>query len=260
MPGLSKTLKRWLGNSYDFLGLVLICSFAWFGTFLLGMAAITAVLGKAHPAVMFVAVSAFYVLILAPLAAGVFATAKKIVTRDDPSPLDVFRGFKEYLLPGWSLGLSQVLVTVVLVANAWFYVTRPSMALKVLGVLVTYGFILWALSAVYHFPVLIEQRPGTLKVLKRGVLLALDNVAFTLGVFFVIILLTCFCAATLIGMPLLYLGLVSVLQTRALRALFVKYEMLPPEREYSPEDNIDSFKLPDEKSEEPVLEGTHNDG
>ncbi len=262
MPGLSKTLKRWLGNSYDFLGLVLLCSFVWFGTFLVGMAGITAVFKHAHPAIMFGAVAVFYVLVLAPLAAGIFAVAKKIITRDDPSPLDVFIGFREYLVPGWLLGLSQVLITVLLVANAWFYITRPGVPLKILGVLVLYGLILWALSSIYHFPVLIEQRPGTLKILKRGVLLTLDNVAFTLGVFFVIILLTCFCAVTLLGLPLLYLGMLSILQTRALRALFVKYEMLEPEREYSPEDETDSFKLgsDEEESEEPAVEGAQKDG
>ena len=95
--------------------------------------------------------------------------------------------------------------------------------------------LLWGLSAVYHFPVLVEQRPGALKVLKRGVLLMLDNIAFTAGVFFVIILLTCFCTITLLGLPLLYVGMASILQTRALRALFVKYELLEPEREYAPE-------------------------
>ena len=132
---------------------------------------------------------------------------------------------------------------------------------KALGILVIYGLILWVLSAIYHFPVLIEQRPSTLNILKRGFLLALDNVAFTLGVFFAIILLTCFCAATLVGLPLLLLGMVSILQTRALRALFVKYEMLPPEREYSPDGETDSFKLPpQEKSGQPVVEGAHIDG
>ena len=118
MPGFSKTLKKWIGNSYDFLGLVLVCSFVWFGTFLIGMATITKACVHMHPAVMFGVIAAFYVLALAPLAAGVFATAKKIVTRDDPSPLDIFLGFKEFLVPGWLLGLSQVFITALLAANA----------------------------------------------------------------------------------------------------------------------------------------------
>jgi hypothetical protein len=132
----------------------------------------------------------------------------------------------------------------------------------VLGVLVVYAFILWALSATYHFPVLVEQRPGTLKILKRGFLLVLDNLAFTLGVFFVIILLTCFSAATLIGLPLLYLGTISILQTRALRALFVKYEVLPPEREYTPEDDDGTFVMGDEKMDSvtEIEEGELTDG
>jgi uncharacterized membrane protein YesL len=261
MPGFLKTLKKWIGNSYEFLGLVLVCSFVWFGMFLVGMAAITKVCLHMHPAVMFAVISGFYVLVLAPLAAGVYATAKKMITHDDPSPLDIFRGFKEFLVPGWLLGLSQVFITVLLAANAWFYVTRPNIVFKALGVLGIYAIILWVLSAIYHFPVLIEQRPSTLKILKRGFLLTLDNAAFTLGMFFAIILLTCFCAVTFLPLPLLWLGMVSILQTRALRALFVKYEMLPPEREYSPDDKNDSFKLPpEEESGQPVVEGAHSNG
>jgi len=128
-----------------------------------------------------------------------------------------------------------VFVTLLIVVNSWFYLTRGVLALKLLGILFAYVLLLWGLSAVYHFPVLVEQRPGALKVLKRGVLLMLDNIAFTAGVFFVIILLTCFCTITLLGLPLLYVGMASILQTRALRALFVKYELLEPEREYAPE-------------------------
>lgn len=255
MPGFPKILKKWIADCYDYLGLVLVCSFVWFGTFLAGMASIMKVGRHVSPLVLAIMICALYVLVLAPLAAGVFSTAKKIVTRDDPSPLDVFRGFKEFLVPGWKLGACQVLITLMIVANAWFYLTRSVFILKALGIVVVYVLILWLLSAMYHFPVLIEQRPGAWKNIKRGFLLSLDNAAFTLGMFFVIILLTCFSAATLLGLPLLYLGMVSILQTRALRVLFVKYEILAPEREYRPEDVSDTFALESEHKEtEPVLQ------
>ncbi len=87
------------------------------------------------------------------------------------------------------------------------------------------------LTVLYHYPILIEQRPGAVKTLKRALLVALDNPGFTVGLFFAIILLACFCVVTLLGLPLLYMGVASIVQTRALRALFVKYEVLPPERE-----------------------------
>ncbi|MCX6374911.1 MAG: hypothetical protein NTU88_02520, partial [Armatimonadetes bacterium] len=234
MPGYRKTLKKWISTSYEFLGLVIISSFIWFGIIIGGVGLITRIEAHESPVLLFVSLAAFYVLFIAPLTAGVYLLAKKIVTRDDPSVFDIFHGFREFLAPSWSLGFAHVLITLMIAANAWFYLTRGGIALKAVGVLVLYVLILWGLSAVYHYPVMIEQRPGTFKTLKRGFLLALDNFAFTVGVIFAIILLTCLCAVTLLGMPLIYLGMLSILQTQALRALFVKYELLPPEREPEP--------------------------
>lgn len=262
MPGFPKVLKKWIVDCYDYLGLVLISSFVWFGVLLAGMA-IIAKTARYVPAPLLLAMTAgLYILILAPLAAGVYSLAKKIIARDDPSVPDIFREAKALFVPAAKLGFWQTFITLVITANAWFYFSRPSIVWKVLGVLVVYAAILWALSATYHFPILIEQRPGTLKLLKRGFLLVLDNLAFTLGVFFVIILLTCFSTLVLIGLPLLFLGTVSLLQTRALRALFVKYDVLPPEREYKPEDERDTFVLSDEKasSETEIEEGELTNG
>ena len=40
MPPLPKILKKWIADSYEYLGLVLMSSFAWFGITLGGMALI----------------------------------------------------------------------------------------------------------------------------------------------------------------------------------------------------------------------------
>ncbi len=228
MPGFGKILRKSLGDAYDYLGLALVCSFVWFGVVLGGLSVLRLI-------PLFLARLAFlvglYVLLVAPVTAGVFAVARKIITRDDPSPLDLFRGAKQFLTAGWALALGQVIVTMLILANALFYVTRDSLWIKGVGVLFIYAGFLWMLTVLYHYPILIEQRPGTVKTLKRALLLALDNPGFTVGLFFAIILLACFCLVTLLGLPLLYMGVASIVQTRALRALFVKYEVLPPDRE-----------------------------
>jgi uncharacterized membrane protein YesL len=238
MPGFWKTLRRSLADSYDYLGLVLASSFLWLGVSLGVFAALIKIIAR-HPIGLFGGLAVLYVFLVAPLAAGVYVMAKHIVTRNDPSILDVFRGLKSYYVDSMALGLAQALVTLLVLVNIWFYLTHGGIVLKVLSILFVYLLLVWMLSSIYHYPLLIEQRPGAMKVIKRGLLLTVDNVAFTAGVFFVIILLTCFCAVTLLGMPLLYLGMLSILQTRALRALFVKYELLEPEREPTPEDGAE---------------------
>lgn len=260
MPGLMKTLKKWIGDSYDSLGLVLMCSFVWFGAFLAAMTLIVGIGKHTSWPVVFGMVAALLVFVMAPLTAGAFVLAKKIVTRDDPSIMDLFHGLREYLVPAWTLGFWQLFITALIAVNAWFYLRMPSIVWKSLGVLVIYTLIVWALSATYHYPVLIEQRPGTFKILKRSFLLVLDNVAFTLGVFFAIILLTCFTTFTLIGLPILFMGMLSILQTRALRALFVKYELIAPEREYLPVDETKLERLTDLDADEHFDEGNQTDG
>lgn len=234
MPPLPKTLKKWIADSYEYLGLVLMSSFAWFGITLGGMALIAGL--RRHPVLVLILFAAFYVFLVAPLTAAVFYLAKKMITRDDPSLLDLLAGFKQFLTASWMLGLVQIVLTFIVVVNAWFYLTHGGMIVRVLGILTLYVLIIWLMSAVYHFPIMIEQRPGTFKIVKRGFLLALDNPAFTGGVFLAIILLTCFSGATLLGLPLLYMGMLSILETRAMRAVFVKYELLEPEKEYKPEE------------------------
>lgn len=236
MPGFWKTIRKSIGDSYDHLGTVIFCSFVWFTT-AVGVMSGWAALNVKSLGVWIGFILALYVLLLGPLAAGVYHVAKKIVTHDDPSPLDLFRGAKEYWGRAVLLSLSQAVITMLIAVNAWFYLTRGSIAIKALGMLFLYAMVVWLMSVLYHFPILIEQRPGLLKLLKRAFLLTFDNPAFTGFVFFAIILLTCFSAGILLGLPLLYMGLASVIQTRALRALFVKYELLPPEKEPSPDDD-----------------------
>lgn len=236
MPGFWKTIRKSLGDSYDCLGSILVCSFVWF-TVAIGVLSGWAALGVKDPKAWIAFGVALYGLLLGPLTAGVYHVARKIVTRDDPSPLDLFRGAREHWGRAVLLAFSQITITVLIGVNAWFYLTRGSMAIKALGMLFLYAMLVWLMSALYHFPILIEQRPGTLRILKRGILLALDNPAFTVFVAFAIILLTCFSIGIMLPMALLYMGLSSVVLTRALRALFVKYELLPPEKEPTPDDD-----------------------
>ncbi len=236
MPGFWKTIRRSFGDSYDYLGTIIACSFIWF-TIAIGAMSGWAALKVASPLAWIGFAAILYGFLLGPLAAGVYSVARKIVTRDDPSPLDLFRGAREHWGRAVLLAFSQVTVTALISVNAWFYLTRSSIAVKGLGMLFMYGLLVWLLSAMYHFPILIEQRAGALKTIKRGFLLTLDNPAFTGCVGFVIILLTCVSVVILLPLALLHMGVSSVILTRSLRALFVKYELLPPEKEPTPGDD-----------------------
>lgn len=236
MPGFWKTLRKSFGDAYDYLGTVVICSLIWFGI-LLGVVSAWAGLGARSPIAWLAFAVGFYSLLLGPLTAGIFHVARKIITRDEPAWPEMFKGAREYWGDTVLLALGHIGVTLVLAVNAWFYFTRGTLIFKALGGLFIYGLVVWLMSALYHYPILIEQRPGPIKIIKRGFLITLDNPAFTAGVFFAIMLLTCLSVVTMLPLALLYAGFVGVFLTRAMRALFVKYELLPPEKEPSLEDD-----------------------
>ncbi len=236
MPGFWKTIKKSFGDAYDYLGIVIFCSCVWFGV-AVAMFSGWAALRVPSPMAWIVFVIGLYSLLLGPLTAGVYHIARKIITHDDPTPLDLFRGAREHWGRAVLLSFSQVAITLLIAVNAWFYLSHGNMIVKGLGMLFLYGMLIWMMSALYHFPVLIEQRPSTFKLLKRGFLLALDNPSFTGFVLFAIILLTCLSAGLMVPMVILYMGLSSVILTRATRALFVKYDLLPPDKEPSPGDD-----------------------
>lgn len=242
-PSFRKVFKRFIGDSYDYLGLVLLCSFVWLGVSLGLLTLLLRFAGVKHPALFFAGLTLLYIVIVSPLTAAAHFLARKVVTRDDPSPLDLLVGLRTNLSASWALGAWQVIITGVLLANVWFYLTHGGMPLRILSVLFIYVTIAWVLSCIYHYPMLIEQNPGALKIVKRGFLLMMDNLAFTAGVFSVIILLAGLCLATLLGLPLLFQGMLSILQTRALRAVFVKYGLLEPEKEYMPDEEDEHFSI-----------------
>lgn len=243
MPGFGKVLKRSVGDSYDYLGLMLFCSFTWLATVIASIW-VSRLVMTPHILAGIVVMALLFVFAVSPMTTGVFYVARQIVTRDDPSVGDLFTGFLQLMTRSWALGASQVAVTLLLVGNAWFYLSR-GFPLGVVGLFVLYLLFAWGMSSIYHYPILIEQNPGVLKILRRAFLLALGNPAFTFGVFLVIILLACLCAVTLFGLPLLYAGMASILQTRATRALLIKYEVLPPEREPTPIPD-EEWRLPEE--------------
>lgn len=229
-PSFRKTCRKWLSDSYDRLGLVIISSLTWFGI-ILGLVWMIICVAWPNMLLVFFTLATGYVLVIAPITAGAFFLARRVVTRDDPSVSDIFHGTLTLAMPAWTLGLAQVVVTTIILVNVWFYLTRHSLVLNLIGVLCVYITLLWGLGSLYHYPILVEQRPGVLKILKRSFLLTVDNVTFTAKTFFVIILLTCICIVIPFCLPLLFAGTASILQVRALRALFVKYGLLEPERE-----------------------------
>lgn len=153
--------------------------------------------------------------------------------RESSGVSDLWEGMRTFAAPAWKLGALQVFITLVLVADTIFLYTlfaaMRNMIFLPLAALSFYAIIFWGMMMVLQWPLLVEQRPGTAKILTRSFLLAADNLSFTTITYFAIILLSILCL--LPGMAVLYMGAVAVLSCSALRELFRKYGLaeIPPE-------------------------------
>jgi hypothetical protein len=225
-----KTIKKSFADAYGYLGLTVLCSIIVFGIIPAGCG-ILYLLKIKDPYIWTIMVLFLYIFAVSPFLAGAHYMARKMVTNDEPSASDLFRGAKEFLFPSWALGAVQVVFTFVVFAGMWFYFTRGTLPLKLVGLVILYVLIFWALSTIYHFPILIEQRPGALKTIKRGFLLLMGSPGFTVSIFLVIILLAFIGIASTIGLPLLFFGIISIIQIRALRVQFMKYGLIESEPE-----------------------------
>ncbi|MHB1458586.1 MAG: YesL family protein [Armatimonadota bacterium] len=226
-----KILRKSFVDSYDYLSLTIISSSLATGIALAILTVFRLTHIDRYPLILLIGVCILYIFLICPIIAGACVVSKKIVTHDDPSPRDIFSASREFLLPAWKLGLMQTIITVLLLVIIWFYFTHGGIVFKIAGIVFAYVMLFWLLSTIYHFPILIEQKPGVFIIIKRGFLLLMDNVGFTVSFFFVIILFAAICTATFVGLALLYLGVFSMLATRMTRVLFQKYGLIEPEVE-----------------------------
>ncbi|MDO8684602.1 MAG: hypothetical protein Q7N50_14140 [Armatimonadota bacterium] len=227
------TLKRAVGDLYDNLGLVLIASFAWFA-----VAAIPTGLGLSLlsnlpiPYLGFI-IFVWHTLVVAPVLAGIFHLAGNIAKRESPAILDIIEGARRFLIPSWQLAALQLIVTAILVTDVVFFLslfvsTRQTLYAPLMAVAL-YALLFWGMMVLYQWPLLVEQRPPTFKLIYRSFLLVADNLSFTTIVYFAIILLTILCISP--GMAILYMGAAAVISTNALRDLLKKYGLVEVEPE-----------------------------
>lgn len=224
-----KILKKSFVGAYEQLAFTIICSSLFLGVMLICLSILKQIpYGRLMP-VFACGCLLMYILVLAPIIAGSCALARSLISYGDETVRDLFAHIRKSMISAWKLGLLQVIITLVLAVNIWFYFTHGGMVFKIIGVVFIYIAFFWFASMIYHFPILAEQHTGALLTLKRGFLLELDNIGFTALMFFVIILFTGICVATFVGLAFIYLGVMSLLTTNLTRALFVKYNLLPDE-------------------------------
>ena len=237
---LGRLLKQALRDGWDKLGLVVGVSLT--ATVLLSVSLwLERLVPRAAPPwahVLSVAVAMLVVLSL-PLG-GVFALAHQIATRDELSYGAFWRGAIKLYPHTLRLAVCDALILAALVINLNFYARLGNVAGMAAMLLCVYLLVLWALMALYHFPLLVAQqagvfdepdkpaRRGTFAVLRRAFFLVLGRPVFALGLLAALLVLTALCSVTGVLLAVAWPALTALMLTLAVRALLVQYDVLPP--------------------------------
>src|SRR5205823_4772790 len=139
------------------------------------------------------------------------------VTHEYPDARDLARAVRDHFGAASRLGAIQTAVTLVLLTDVVFFLGLRALGLKLVGITFLYPLLFWLLVLQYQWAVLVEQRSPATAVVKKSVLLALDNFGFTLLLGLATAAITLICLSTRIGFPLLWAGTLGFLQTAATR-------------------------------------------
>jgi uncharacterized membrane protein YesL len=198
---LRPTFKRFLWNTYDHIGLLVVANLLW--------------LALCLP------------VITAPAAtAGLFHLARKIADHEPAAVRDFFEGFREYFFPALRAGVFTLAVGVILWVNIDFYThlggraSVPGMLLA--AVMIWIGAFVLLIHA-HLFPFIADGERSTRAALRKSALLALDNPGFTIGITVQALSVTVLCVITGAGLVLALGSLLAVLLTTGHRELLKKY-------------------------------------
>ncbi len=256
---LGRALKQAVLAGWDKLGLVVGVSLTT--TILLSMALwLERLVPRSAPAwahLLFAALALLAVLSL-PVG-GAFGVAHQIATRDELSYGAFWQGALRLYPHSLRLAVCDTLIVAALVVNIWFYARTGNVAGLAAMLLCVYLLAMWALMAIYHFPLLIAQeagifdepdkpaRRGTLAVLRRAFFLMLGRPVFAVGLLAALLALTALCGVTGVLLAVVWPVVAALMLTLATRALLVQYAVLPPPLPVEAVVPDEKFKIKDMK-------------
>lgn len=246
-------IARAFRNMYDFMGLTMLLSAAWFLVGLVPAAftgylvyVLSSVAGVPHLGA-FMLFSLVFVGLFGPLTAAVYAVTDAVTRREAVGFREFFRFLREHYLRAAGLTAALAFILAVLVVDIVFFASLPHTWAGYLVFLWLYFIVFFAFMASYAYPLAVRRKARLFTTLKTAFLLAADNLVVSL-----IVALTAlaFGAASLfLQAPFLLFfgGTVAFLHCAALDEVLRKYAAL--RREKGEEDTRDDREVEEESSD-----------
>ncbi|MEW5866379.1 MAG: hypothetical protein AB1774_05900 [Bacillota bacterium] len=215
-----------LADAYGYLGTVVLLSLAWFAWLACAAFVLSFFIRS------FVAMVPVVLVVAAPPAGAAFHVTGLILNGRDAVARDFVIGLRKFFLRSLGVMAAHVGVLGVVVVDIVWFLTRPGMAVKVIGGLWLYALLFLAMMTPYYFPIMVQQDAGLRKILKRAALLVLANPLYSLVILVFEVAITALCVFLAPAFSLLYMGVIAFAGNRATRMLFEKYGVLSDNEEH----------------------------
>jgi uncharacterized membrane protein YesL len=167
------------------------------------------------------------VLPLGPATAGLFYISNECA-KGEPLSFGLFwKGMRRYARLSIKLSIAIIVITILLVVNVAFYLNLHSTIGQIIGIVWIYAVVFWGIVLNYPFALMVQMdNPSLLKILRNSLLLFLDNVALSISMSIVTILIIVLSIFPLGFLPYIFgfFALLAIFQCKCLAILMEKYE------------------------------------
>lgn len=175
-------------------------------------------------------------LLVGPLTLAAFLVTYRLIIYQEVKLRDYFRAIREKFWRGMLAYWISLVIFLILVVDFLFFLNFGNKILFYLSGIWIYLLIFFSVSQFYFWSLLVQLDDPLGKLFKKSLLMALDNLLFSLGIFlsFILLLVLGIVSAGIV-LAVGFIGFLGVLANNATHKLLVKYEL---KEELSPPYNM----------------------
>lgn len=234
---MGRAIKFTLGDTYHNLGKVILSNLFWTATFVPCLLVGLEIRKNFSPLFFLLLAGCF--LLTSPALAGIFVISRKIAIKEHEIEMrDFLAGIKDHWKKSLALSLICVIIPLVAGSSLMFYgqLAKTSGLSVILWIINVWILIFFFLAQVYFFPLMIGQKMGISQILRTSLLLAFNNVGFTLVILLFEIAILLLCSIT--GVIFLAgVSMIAILQSNAFIEVAKRYTGEEIRKEVKTEDH-----------------------
>lgn len=164
-------------------------------------------------------------IFVGPLTIAGFYLTNQLIRFREARLKEFFDGFVRFFLRGMLAYWFNLVILLILVVDLYVFLNMQNWMAYLSGIWI-YLILFFLMSQIYFWSLLVETEEGIFKSYKRAVLLTLDNLIYSLAIFFMFLLLFIVGIVTVgVGFAVTFMGFLGILANNATYNLLVKYDL-----------------------------------